>query len=112
MKDPHDQKKVAKLRRIVLGSQLSAAKVVAKVVSGEHPDSSVPWKEASTQTRAALLLTQGTMAAQRAETMAEAPRAFGVVFMPPRIEGARDWEAARPMIEATVVPARKEPDAA
>lgn len=114
MKDPHDQKKVARLRRIVVGAQLTSAKHIAAVARGEHVDSSLPWKEASTQTRVALALTQGTMAAQRAETMAEAPRAFGVVVLPARIESAQDWEAARPRqaIEAVTVPTRKEPDAA
>lgn len=108
--------KLEKLRRCVLGGQLDAAAHVRKVVRGEHADSHVPWNEVSGRTRAALLLTQGAMAAERAKTMSEAPKVFGMVIMQDRIEDQGQWErmaqetSARSAIEAVAVPVPKPSD--
>lgn len=113
------KQRLAKLGKILLNTQLAAARVVQQVISGEHPDAHVPWKEASAQTRAAMLLAQASMAAERAKTISDAPRSFGVVVVSGRLEDTKDgrgeWElrAAKlkeqRSIEAIATPV-KEPD--
>lgn len=110
--------KVDRIRRTLEGAQLDAAKHVRAVVRGEHPDSDVPWKEVTGRTRACLILAQGSMAADRAKTMSEAPRQLGVVVVHPRLEDTPanrlSWEAQaaalrdQRAIEAVPVKAKEE----
>lgn len=104
-----------RLRRLVLATQLQAAQAVAGLFSepgapGHNQDAKVPWKQASTRTRAALILTQGAMAAERARRQAPTTQVFGMVLMQPRVESHEAWErmAAAPpakVIEAEAAPA-------
>lgn len=55
-------------------------------------DGDRPWTERTVRDVCSLALAQGTMAAERARTTAEAPKVLGLVFMPPKIEGNREWE--------------------
>lgn len=85
--------------------------------SGEGPEK---WSESSVRTRVALALAQSALAAERAKTMSEAPRALGVIVIERRLadtpENRNEWETeARQLadsraIEAVTVP--KEPNAA
>lgn len=80
-----------------MSAQLSAAAHVRSVVRGEHPDAHVPWLEVTGRTRAALMLAQGSMAAERAQVMSEAPRELGVIVVHRRLEDTPQnrvsWEA-------------------
>ena len=112
-----------RLKRVVLGAQLSAAKRVAGLFLDEkdasrNPDAAKTWNECSVATRAAIELTKGTMALERAKAAnggADGPmRVFGIAVVPARIADRKDWErlaqeAERPAIEAQVVE-KKDPE--
>jgi hypothetical protein len=109
-----DPRKVAVLRQRIasdlLHAQRAAAKRVRQFVSGELPDSDVPWNEVSGATRGALSLASASLAAERAKTMSEAPRGLGVIVIERRLsdtpENRRDWEAeARQLNEARAIEA-------
>ena len=89
--------KLSRLTGILLDTQVDSAKHMQRIVRGEHPDASTPWGDASSQTRAAALFAQASMAAERAKTVSEAPRAFGVVLvagrLPDTTTGRLAWEA-------------------
>jgi hypothetical protein len=93
-----DTRKQERLRRLVMGAQLAAARVVASLfvepgTTGRNLDADAPWKQCSTRTRAALLLTQGSMAAERARVQGATTQPFGmVVLMQGRIESHDEWE--------------------
>jgi hypothetical protein len=92
-----DQRKDERLRRLVVGAQLAAARVVASLfvppgTAGRNADADEPWKQCSTRTRAALLLTQGAMAAERAKQQGATTQVFGMVLMQGRIESHDEWE--------------------
>ena len=76
---------------------------------GYNSDADSTWNECRVVTRCSLALVQGTMAAERAKQVAEAPRLLGVVAVPLRIESAKEWEAfatqpvERPALEAVAV---------
>ena len=84
---------------------------------GYNPDADVPWNQLSGRTRAALILTQGAMAAERAKMQAEsAPTVLGMIVMPAQLSDPNEWEksAARlaearkqHAIEAQVVEAKE-----
>lgn len=83
--------------RVVAGACLDAARSVRGLFrKSDHPeyneDAERTWHECSVRTRAAIELTKGTMAAERARQQSEAPRAFGIVFMTPKITNEQDWE--------------------
>ena len=119
------EKKAAKLKRVVLGAQLSAAKKVAGLFKPSNDpeyntDASATWNECSVATRAAIELTKGTMALERAKAANGGGdgtvRVFGIAVVPARIADRKDWEklaseAERPAIEAVVVD-DKDPEAA
>lgn len=87
---------------------------------GYNPDAELPWKEATVKTRAALLVVQGEMAAQRARGEgAQTTNVFGMVMMQPRIESENEWEAfakqvhgasQQKAIEAAVVSESEKPE--
>jgi hypothetical protein len=121
-----DVRRERRIREAVLGAQLAAARTVAGLfVDPETPegdpnpayndDADVPWKQATCRTRAALILTQGAMAADRARGAGPVTHVFGMVLMQPRVESHGEWErmaaATGPakVIEATVTPDRKDP---
>jgi len=92
-----DQRKDERLRRLVVGAQLAAARVVASLfvpagTAGRNADADEPWKQCSTRTRAALLLTQGAMAGERAKQQGATTQVFGMVLMQGRIESHDEWE--------------------
>jgi len=115
--------KADKLKRVVLGAQLSAAKKVAGLFKPDgdperNPDASATWNECSVATRAAIELTKGTMALERAKAANGGAdgtmRVFGIAVVPARIADRKDWErlaqeAERPAIEAQVVE-KKDPE--
>ena len=105
-----------------MNCELQAARTVRGLFKqpgedGYNADEAKPWKEVSGRTRAALILTQGTMAGQRAQTMSQAPVQLGVIFMEKRLadtpQNRIDWEAeARALndaraIEAVAVPKKE-----
>ncbi len=85
-----DPRKIARLRQaiasdLVVAQRLAAAKV-RKFVAGEAADSELPWNEVHGSTRGALSLVQASLAAERAQTMSQAPRELGVVVVHARLE--------------------------
>ncbi len=107
-----------RLAAIVQSAQLAAVRTVRGLfrqpgAPGYNHDAGATWKECRTVTRAALILTQGVMAAERAKSAAAAaPASFNVVVLPQQIDSAKDWaafarqkaaQAARPALEAAVV---------
>jgi hypothetical protein len=117
-----DLRREKRIREAITGAQLAAARTVAGLfVDPETPegdpnpayneDAEVPWKQATCRTRAALILTQGAMAAERAKQQAPTAQVFGMVLMQPRVEAHEEWErmaaATEPgkVIEAVVTPA-------
>lgn len=92
-----DTRKDERLRKLVMSAQLAAARVVASLfvepgTAGRNLDADAPWKQCSTRTRAALLLTQGSMAAERARVQGATTQVFGMVLMQGRIESHDEWE--------------------
>jgi hypothetical protein len=98
-----DQRREARIRKAVMGAQLAAARTVAGLFADpETPagdpnpdyndDAEMPWKLASTRTRAALILTQGAMAAERAKRQRATTQVFGMVLMQPRVDSHDEWE--------------------
>ena len=114
-------KKVARqqaLKNLLERCQMSAARTVAGLFKkedepGYNRDAEASWKDMRGVTRAALILTQGVMAAERAKVQSDAPRVFGVVVVPQRIDDRKHWEqlaadAGKPRaIEAAVVEVKK-----
>lgn len=93
------QKKAEKLQRVVMGAQLSAAKKVAGLYlpdddANQNPDAKKTWNECSVATRAAIELTKGTMALERAKAANgnQETRAIGLVILPARAESIEAWE--------------------
>lgn len=100
---PRNLRSERRIREAVLGAQLAAARVVQglfeepETAAGDpnpayNDDAETPWKQATTRTRAALILTQGAMAAERARSTAPTAQVFGMVLMQPRVEDAGAWE--------------------
>lgn len=93
-----DPRKEDKLRRVLQSAQLRAASRVRGLFlkpsdPGYNPDADVPWKEATTATRAAIALANGAIATERARLGTQTTNNFfGAVAVMPRIDGARDWE--------------------
>ena len=122
-----DLRRERRIREAVLGAQLAAARAVAGLFEpmlladkslnlAWNPDAPLPWKQATTRTRAALILTQGAMAADRAQRQGPVTQVFGMVYMQPRVEAHEEWErmaaatgGAAKVIEAVVTPERKDP---
>lgn len=109
------------MKRILDDVQLGAVRTVGGLLAkpgdeNYNPDADKTWKEATVRTRAALILTQGSMAAERAKTQAQAgPRTLGVVVVAPRVESAAKWEelaaavdAGRPILDVEAVPVQEE----
>ncbi len=59
---------------------------------GYNPDASRNWQDCSMQTRAALILVQGQLAAERAKQQAITPKVFGMVLMQSTIQDPQKWE--------------------
>jgi hypothetical protein len=97
-----DPRKLERLRQAIahdlVVAQRLAARKVRKFVGGEAPDSELPWNEVHGATRGALSLVQASLAAERANTMSQAPRALGVVVVHGRLEDTAPnrlrWEAS------------------
>jgi hypothetical protein len=119
-----DAAKLARLRQGIakdlVWAQRAAAKKVRAFVEGKAEDSALPWNEVHGATRGALSLVQASLAAERAQTMSQAPRELGVVVVHARLEDTPQnrlsWEAqARELNEARAIEAvavEKKPDAA
>jgi hypothetical protein len=115
----YEAPKQARLKAYVqselLAAQAQAARHLRTLADGTNPEAKEPAKMMSTRTKAALVLAQGSMAAERAKDMSQAPRVFGVVMMQPRIEDPRQWEAMAAAggepkaIEAVATPVEKKP---
>jgi 1-aminocyclopropane-1-carboxylate deaminase/D-cysteine desulfhydrase-like pyridoxal-dependent ACC family enzyme len=97
-------------------NQLRAARDVAGLYKmpgerGYNPDATVPWNEASAKTRCSILVMGGSMANERAKTMAVAEKQTTniTVVVPSQIAGKGAWEAfaaappERQAIDAKVV---------
>lgn len=93
----YDSPKQARLRAAVqselLKAQADGARYLRTIADGTNPEAAEPAKQMSNRLKAALVLAQGSMAAERAKDMSQAPKIFGMVLMQPRIENAREWEA-------------------
>lgn len=77
---------------------------------GYNPDAANNWQDCSMQTRAALILTQGALAAERAKQQADAPKVFGMVLMQPRLSDHGEWERmASAVSEGKVIEAEAAP---
>jgi hypothetical protein len=115
-----DKPKLSKderLRRLLQQTQLDAIRSVAGLFKqagepGYNVDAEKSWRELRGVTRAALELTKGAMAQERARTNAAAgPKQLGVVVVAPRIESAKQWEelaaqvdAGKPVLDVEAVP--------
>jgi hypothetical protein len=89
--------KEARLLREVQKAQLSAVSRVRGLFlqpedPGFNPDALVNWQECSTRTRAAIILTNGVLANERAKQQALTPKVFGVVMIQARVEDHGQWE--------------------
>lgn len=83
--------------REIQRAQLSAALRVRGLFlkegePGYNPDATGNWQDCSMRTRAALILVQGQLAAERAKQQAATPKVFGLVMMQQRVEDAGQWE--------------------
>jgi|SRR5882757_9875112 len=113
MRDP---RKEERLMREIQRAQWSA---VAKVrglfkqpgEEGYNPDAATNWQDCSMRTRAALILTQGALATERAKQQAATPKVFGMILMQSKVEDHGAWERMATavsegrVIEAEAVPA-------
>lgn len=112
------QANIERIRRLIPQLYLDSARLIAKVTSGEHP--AAHETKMTNQIRAALVVTQGFMAAERARETANTPQQPGVIVVHARLEDTPQnrlsWEqeAARlsdsRAIEAVALPAKKETD--
>lgn len=110
-------KKEARLRGVLHDAQMKAARRVRGLfVDPGHPDynadTAVPWNEASFGSRAALEMTKGTMALERAKAAngQQEQRSIGLVILPARAESIAEWEQRvkernQKVIDTTVGPA-------
>lgn len=94
MRDPRKEERLA---REIQRAQLTAAIRVRGLFlepgqSGFNPDALANWQDCSMRTRAALILVQGQLAADRAKQQAATPKVFGLVMMQQRVEDAGQWE--------------------
>lgn len=106
MKRHGHERRVEKLRNEVQRAQLEAISKVRGLFKqageeGYNPDADATWKDCTVRTRAALALTQGTMAAERAKTAADAAPRLGVVVVPMQITDAKTWEARKEILAGT-----------
>jgi hypothetical protein len=90
-------RKEERLLREIQAAQLSAVARVRGLFVPEsdpryNPDAGRNWQECTTRTRAAIILSQGVLAAERARQQAIAPRVFGMILMQNRIEDPAEWE--------------------
>lgn len=117
--NPRDQRKVEKIRGILAGATLGAARYLRDVGAGKHVDSGET--KATNQFRANAMLVQGWQSYERAKTVSETPRQLGVVVVHERLEDTPQnrlaWEAdaaaLRDQRAIEAVPVKvKEPDAA
>ncbi len=65
---------------------------------GHNPDALRNWQDCSMQTRAALILVQGQLAAERARQQAITPKVFGMVLMQSVEPDAGKWEQMAAMV--------------
>lgn len=78
---------------------------------GYNPDAATNWQDCSMRTRAALILTQGALATERAKQQAATPKVFGMILMQSKVEDHGAWERMATavsegrVIEAEAVPA-------
>lgn len=78
---------------------------------GYNPDATANWQDCSMRTRAALILTQGALATERAKQQAATPKVFGMILMQQKIPDHGEWErmatavSEGKFIEAEAVPA-------
>lgn len=112
--------KEERLKRVLMGAQLAAARKVRGLYlqpgdPGYNPDADVPWKEATTATRAALVLANASLAAERAKQDQRPQASFGVLFVPAALASSAEWQEearrlqspARPAIEVVAAPAKE-----
>lgn len=94
MRDPRKEERLA---REIQRAQLTAALKVRGLFvpqgsPGWNPDALQNWQDCSMQTRAALILVQGQLAAERAKQQAATPKVFGMVLMQSTIADPKQWE--------------------
>lgn len=94
MRDPRKEERLA---REIQRAQLTAALKVRGLFldptePGFNPDALLNWQDCSMRTRAALILVQGQLAADRAKQQAATPKVFGMVLMQQRVEDPGQWE--------------------
>lgn len=113
MRDPRREERLV---REIQRAQLCAAGKVRGLFRrpgepGYNPDAAGNWQDCSMQTRAALILVQGSLAAERARQQAATPKVFGMVLMQSTIADPAEWErmaatvSRGPAIEAVAIPA-------
>ena len=115
-------RKIARLRQGTAGALVhvqnqAAAHLRDEVMPKDKPEGNATWAEASVRTRVSLTLVQASLAAERAQTMSQAPRELGVVVVHARLEDTPQnrlsWEAQASAlnqaraIEAVVVPPKE-----
>jgi hypothetical protein len=114
-------RKIARIRQATAGPlahvQLKAVEHVNSLYAPDSPEGGVTWAEASVRTRVSLALVQASLAAERAQTMSQAPRELGVVVVHARLEDTPQnrlsWESQAQKlnearaIEAVVVPPKE-----
>lgn len=108
--DAHLSRLKATITKGLVEAQADAIENLKEVVKKGTAEGDVDWAKNSTRTRVSLALAQASLAAERAKTMSEAPRVFGMVLMQARIEDPKQWEEMAAatdtrVIEAAVVPA-------
>ena len=116
-------RKIARIRQATSGPlahvQLQAVKHIGGLYDETSAEGGVTWAEASVRTRVSLALVQASLAAERAQTMSQAPRELGVVMYFPRLEDTPQnrlsWEEqARALNDARAIEAvavESKPDA-
>lgn len=103
------------MREIQRAQWSAVAKVrglfVDEKAPGYNPDATANWQDCSMRTRAALILTQGALATERAKQQAATPKVFGMILMQQKIPDHAEWERMATavsegrVIEAEAVPA-------
>lgn len=94
MRDPRKEERLA---REIQRAQLTAALKVRGLFlepgqPGFNPDALANWQDCSMRTRAALILVQGQLAADRAKQQAATPKVFGMVLMQGVVADHGKWE--------------------
>jgi hypothetical protein len=85
------EKKLERLRDVLLDAQLDAAHYVRKLQAGEV-EAGVRWADREVRTQVSLDLAHSSMAAERTKTMADSNRQLGLIVVPMTIANKAEWE--------------------